>query len=65
MAQANVPRRFEIPSPDTAIGVKGVGEGGTIGAPPAIANAVADATGAELNELPLTPDRIAAALGRS
>jgi carbon-monoxide dehydrogenase large subunit len=38
-----------------------MGEGGTIGAPAAIANAVADALsplGIEINELPVTPERL-------
>jgi carbon-monoxide dehydrogenase large subunit len=44
---------------------KGVGEGGAIGAPPAVANAVNDAlaqVGAFLGEGPFTPSRIVAAL---
>jgi carbon-monoxide dehydrogenase large subunit len=36
---------LETPSPATPGGVKGMGEGGTIGAPAALANAVADAVG--------------------
>lgn len=42
-------------------GYKGVGEGGAIGAPPAVVNAVADALspfGVTLTRLPLSPDRI-------
>jgi carbon-monoxide dehydrogenase large subunit len=38
-----------------------MGEGGTIGAPAAIANALADALapfGAEIFELPMTPERL-------
>ena len=49
---------FETPSRDTVGGFKGVGEGGTVAALPAIANAVADAlssAGANVNRLPLTP----------
>lgn len=52
---------LESPSPKTAMGSKGVGEAGTIGAFGAIANAVADAVGAlggELTELPYSPERI-------
>ena len=56
---------LERPSPTTLGGYKGVGEGGTIGAPAAIANAVADAVaraaqGASRDvwELPLTPERV-------
>jgi aerobic carbon-monoxide dehydrogenase large subunit len=50
-----------IPSPDSATGAKGVGEGGTLGPPGALANAVADALGHEFNELPLRPEPVAAA----
>ena len=39
-------------------GYRGMGEGGTIGAPAAIANAVADALGQEVLELPVTPERL-------
>jgi carbon-monoxide dehydrogenase large subunit len=48
-------------SPTTLGGFRGVGESGTIGAPAAIANAIADALaplGVEPAELPLTPERI-------
>ncbi len=47
-------------------GHKGMGEGGAIGSPPAVFNAVADALalrGIKVTEQPLTPDRILAALG--
>ncbi|MGC1447560.1 MAG: xanthine dehydrogenase family protein molybdopterin-binding subunit [Xanthobacteraceae bacterium] len=66
-----VPSACEIPSmklvhlesysPTTLGGFRGMGEGGTIGAPAAIANAVADALsplGIEINELPVTPERL-------
>ena len=46
---------------DTLGGFRGMGEGGTIGAPAALANAVADALaplGIEVNELPVTPERL-------
>jgi carbon-monoxide dehydrogenase large subunit len=52
---------LESASPTTLGGFRGMGEGGTIGAPAAIANAVADALsplGIEINELPVTPDRL-------
>jgi carbon-monoxide dehydrogenase large subunit len=54
-------RHLERPSPSTLGGFRGVGEGGTIGAPAAIANAVADALaplGVEITELPITPERL-------
>jgi aerobic carbon-monoxide dehydrogenase large subunit len=51
-------RHLEIPAPGTANGAKGVGEGGCLGPPAAIAGAVADALGVEVTELPLTPERV-------
>ena len=58
---------LEEPSPSTLGGFKGVGEGGTIGAPAAIANAVADALaplGVDITELPITPARLFRLLDR-
>jgi aerobic carbon-monoxide dehydrogenase large subunit len=55
----------ETPSP-TPGGHKGMGEGGAIGSPPAIFNAVADAlalVGASIDRTPLSPDAILHALG--
>jgi len=52
---------FEIESPVTPGGMKGMGEGGAIGPPAAIANAVSDALapfGVEVTETPLTPGRV-------
>ncbi len=52
---------LETPSPVTLGGFRGMGEGGTIGAPAVIASAVADALsplGIEINELPVTPERL-------
>ena len=51
---------IETPSPGPG-GYKGVGEGGAIGAPPAVVNAVADALspfGVEITRLPLGPSQI-------
>jgi aerobic carbon-monoxide dehydrogenase large subunit len=66
-----VPSACEIPpidvvhldtlSPTTLGGFRGMGEGGTIGAPAAVANAITDALsplGIEINELPVTPERL-------
>jgi len=58
---------METPSPYTSFGQKGIGEGGAIGPPAAIANAVNDALrplGIQIDELPITPQRIVAALLR-
>jgi carbon-monoxide dehydrogenase large subunit len=53
------------PSPLSMFGQKGIGEGGAIGPPAALANAVNDALapfGVEISELPITPQRVLAAL---
>jgi carbon-monoxide dehydrogenase large subunit len=53
--------RVETPSPLNPLGVKGVGEAGTIGAPPALVNAVVDALrplGIDDLPMPLTPERL-------
>src|SRR6185369_1167318 len=58
---------IETPSPGPG-GIKGVGEGGAIGAPPAVVNAVADALapfGVTITQLPLSPSRIVALLDES
>ena len=59
--------RIEEPA-DNLVGVRGVGEGGTLGPAAALANAVADALaplGVEPNDLPLTPARLWAACART
>lgn len=56
---------IETPGPGPG-GYKGVGEGGAIGAPPAVINAVADALapfGVTITDQPLSPPRIVALLG--
>jgi len=53
------------PSPHHPLGAKGVGESPTVGAPPAIANAVVDAMwhlGVRHVEIPMTPERVWKAL---
>ena len=53
--------RTETPSPHNPLGAKGVGEAGTVGATPAVANAVIDALaafGVRHLDMPLTPRRI-------
>ncbi|MBI4278211.1 MAG: molybdopterin-dependent oxidoreductase [Armatimonadetes bacterium] len=52
---------IETPSPFNPLGVKGVGEAGTIAAPTAISNAVADALaplGIGHLDMPFTPERV-------
>ena len=58
---------LQTPSPFTEGGYKGIAEGGTIAAPAAITNAVADAIGVLPNDvqLPLTPERVLAMLESS
>jgi carbon-monoxide dehydrogenase large subunit len=46
---------IETPSPHTALGVKGVGESGTVFAPAAIATGVANALGVHVDRLGLAP----------
>ncbi|MEQ8832417.1 MAG: xanthine dehydrogenase family protein molybdopterin-binding subunit [Alphaproteobacteria bacterium] len=59
---------IESPSPYSAHGMKGVGEGGAIAPPGAIVNAINDALkdrGVELTRIPATPERILEALIRA
>lgn len=46
------------PTPVNPLGVKGVGEAGTIGSTPAVANAVADALGVADVEMPFTAEKL-------
>jgi CO/xanthine dehydrogenase Mo-binding subunit len=52
----------EVPYLNGPAGAKGIGELPMDGAAPAIANAVAHATGAQPSRLPLTPERLMAAM---
>jgi CO/xanthine dehydrogenase Mo-binding subunit len=52
----------EDPHRTGPFGAKGVGETGLLTTSPAIANALADATGVRVRSLPLTPERVLAAL---
>ena len=52
---------METPSPYTTFGQKGLGEGGAIGPPAAIANAINDALkdlGVSVDRLPMKPERL-------
>ncbi len=67
-----IPRATDIPRIETILietndpmgpyGAKGVGQTGTLLPAPAIANAVEDAVGVRLTELPMNPDRVLGAL---
>jgi carbon-monoxide dehydrogenase large subunit len=52
----------ETPSPFNPLGLKGVAEGGTIGAPAAVANALANALGGIRVDPPFTAEKIWTAL---
>jgi len=59
---------MHTPASATEYGMKGMGEGGAVAPPAAIANAVRDALaalGAEVNETPLTPARVLAAIQKA
>jgi carbon-monoxide dehydrogenase large subunit len=59
---------IETPSTTSITKAKGLGEGGTIGAPAAVINAINDALtpfGVEIDEMPATPQRIRAALRKA
>jgi carbon-monoxide dehydrogenase large subunit len=50
------------PSPTNPLGIKGCGEAGAIGAPPAVINAITDAIGVNDIQMPATPSKVWAAL---
>jgi len=53
----------ETPCPSNPLGIKGCGEAGAIGSPPALINAITDAIGNNDLTMPATPQRVWAALG--
>jgi 4-hydroxybenzoyl-CoA reductase subunit alpha len=72
LLEYRVPTMAESPPIEVAIveshdpygpfGAKEASEGALAGFPPALVNAVANASGLDLDELPVTPDRVMAAL---
>jgi len=48
----------EIPCRTNALGAKGCGEAGTVGAMPALMGAIADAIGVDHLDMPATPERV-------
>ncbi|MBV6648596.1 MAG: molybdopterin-dependent oxidoreductase, partial [Hoeflea sp.] len=68
-----MPRADDLPSfqisttetacPSNPLGIKGCGEAGAIGSPPALINAITDAIGNNDLTMPATPQRVWAALG--
>lgn len=60
--------RTETPSPVNSLGVKGIGEAGTIAASPAVVNATVDALrplGVTFLNMPLSPERVWRAIGEA
>ena len=53
---------LEVPDPEGPMGAKGLGEHALIPTAPAILNAIRDATGAEINQLPALPHRVLEAI---
>jgi CO/xanthine dehydrogenase Mo-binding subunit len=72
LADYKVPGIYDIPPMDVDMvdaeqtngpfGAKGIGESGTFGVSPAIANAIHDAVGVRIWELPLTPEVVLRAI---
>lgn len=53
---------IDVPDPKTPLGVKGIGEPAMVPTAPAILNAIYDAVGVRITELPATPERVLSAL---
>jgi carbon-monoxide dehydrogenase large subunit len=55
----------EVPCGTNPLGVKGAGEAGAVGSPPALINAIIDALGVDHIDMPATPERVWRALNRA
>jgi len=53
---------IEAPEPGGPFGAKEVGQGPLLPVPPAVANAIHDAVGVRVDEVPITPEKVLAAL---
>jgi CO/xanthine dehydrogenase Mo-binding subunit len=53
---------IETHDKDGPYGAKGIGEPGCVPTAPAIANAIYDAVGVRIKDLPITPERVLAAI---
>jgi carbon-monoxide dehydrogenase large subunit len=67
---ADVPLHYEmdfidVPAKTNPLGVKGVGEAGCVGAPPAVMNAILDALKIDHLDMPATPRRVWEAIQRA
>ena len=54
----------ETQDPEGPFGAKGVGEPGLVPTAPALANAIYDAVGVRIRDLPITPEKVLDALKR-
>ena len=52
----------EVPNPKHPYGVRGVGENAIVAPLAAVANAIHDATGVRLRQVPMSPPRVLAAI---
>ena len=62
MPQSVRPIVVQVPHADGPFGAKGAGETGALTVAPAIANAIADAVGVRIRDLPITPEKVLRAL---
>jgi CO/xanthine dehydrogenase Mo-binding subunit len=62
MPEAVRPIVVQVPHDDGPFGAKGAGETGALTVAPAIANAIHDAVGVRIRDLPITPEKVLRAL---
>jgi CO/xanthine dehydrogenase Mo-binding subunit len=62
MPQNVRPIVVQVPHEDGPFGAKGAGETGALTVAPAVANAIQDACGVRIRDLPLTPEKVLRAL---
>jgi len=62
MPETMRPMVVQVPHEDGPFGAKGVGETGALTVAPAVANAIADAVGVRIRDLPITPEKVLRAL---
>jgi CO/xanthine dehydrogenase Mo-binding subunit len=63
MPESFRPIIVEVPHETGPFGAKGAGETGALTVAPAIANAIQDAVGVRIRDLPITPEKVLRALG--
>jgi CO/xanthine dehydrogenase Mo-binding subunit len=62
MPESFRPIVVEVPHENGPFGAKGAGETGALTVAPAIANAIDDAVGVRIRDLPITPEKVLRAL---